>query len=52
MMEDETAAQRAAHNNLMQKNIAQMAAYQNQQANNYQGLQQGDPGAMVLGGRL
>jgi len=39
-MEEETAEQRAAFNKMMQAKIAQMAAYQNQQAN-YQVMQQG-----------
>ena len=50
-MEEETAEKRAAYNKMMQDNIAQMAAYQGQQANNYQGLQQGGIGTMVFGGR-
>ena len=52
MMEEETAEQRAAYNKMVQANIEQMAVYQGQQANNYQGLQQGGLGAMVFGGRL
>jgi len=53
-MEDETAEQRAAHNKMMQDNIAQMANYLNdlwQEQSQHDALMRGGFGGLGIGGR-